>query len=159
MERTMNRTLALLLFLCVFAFGGAANAQLYKWVDKDGKTRYGDTPPPGAKKSEIKAPPPGAPAPTAASKDGKPLTPAQQEQEFRKRQAKDRDVAEKSETERQESATKTRACEQSREALRTLQSGQRVARTDAKGERFFLDETQVAEEVARATQTVQQTCK
>ena len=29
----------------------AASQEIYRWVDKDGKVRYGDTPPPGAKKS------------------------------------------------------------------------------------------------------------
>ena len=71
-----------------FFFAAAASAQQYKWVDQDGKVRYGDTPPPGVKAQRLK-PPPGAsaPAPAAAAKQGekgeKPLTP---EEAFRKRQ-------------------------------------------------------------------------
>jgi transcriptional regulator with AAA-type ATPase domain len=45
-----------------------------------------------------------------------------------------------------------------RALLRTLESGQRIARTDAKGERSFLDEAQVAQEAAKARQAVQQWC-
>ena len=47
--------------------GSAAAQQMYKWVDKDGKVRYGDTPPPGAKTSTVAAPspPPASGAPAA----------------------------------------------------------------------------------------------
>ena len=53
---------------------GLAHAQAYRWVDKDGKVRYGDTPPPGVKAAPMKgisgnpAPPP---PPAPGSKDGK----------------------------------------------------------------------------------------
>src|SRR5436190_24256368 len=87
------------IFLALLFAAGTANAQLYRWVDKDGKVRYGDTPPPGAKTSSIKAPPPGPATSAAASKDAKdakdgkdgkaakkgPLTAAEKEQEYRER--------------------------------------------------------------------------
>jgi hypothetical protein len=98
-----------------------------------------------------------APAPSAAAKKdaGKPLTP---EQAFRKRQedaAKERETQAKSD---QEAQLKRENCDRAQAALRTLESGQRISRTDAKGERVFLDESQVAQETARARQTVQQWC-
>lgn len=44
--------LGLALLLCA----GAASAQMYKWVDANGKTHFTDTPPPpSAKKAELKA--------------------------------------------------------------------------------------------------------
>ena len=43
-----------LIFLMALMLAGAAHAQLYKWVDTDGKVRYGDSPPPGAKASALK---------------------------------------------------------------------------------------------------------
>src|SRR5258708_34480787 len=61
----------LLLILAVLAFSGAASAQAYKWVDKDGKVRYGDTPPPDATKGTRLKGPSGAPAATAPATDGK----------------------------------------------------------------------------------------
>src|SRR5689334_21122673 len=84
------------IYLALLLCAGTAFAQMYRWVDKDGKVRYGDTPPPGAKTSSIKGPASSAaPAPAAAAKDAKdakkgPLTPAEQEQEYRKRQAESR---------------------------------------------------------------------
>ncbi|MGH8724443.1 MAG: DUF4124 domain-containing protein, partial [Burkholderiales bacterium] len=34
-------------FLAVALFAAAATAQQYKWIDQDGRVRYGDVPPPG----------------------------------------------------------------------------------------------------------------
>ena len=157
----MIRIVIAIVFLLAAA---SAGAQMYRWVDKDGKVRYGDTPPPGAKTSSIKAPQSGgaAPqAPAASSKDAKkgPLTPAEQEQEYRKRQAEARKAAEKAESENQSKNDLSEACARSKEYLGTLNSGQRVARTNPSGERYYMDENQVAQEVAKAQQAVQKSCK
>ena len=149
--------------LAALAITGAAHAQLYKWVDKDGKVRYSDAPPPGAKASTLKGAQSGpaeAPVP-AASKDAKkaPLTPAEQAQEFRKRQAEARKASEKADAEGQAKTELSEACARSREYLSTLNSGQRIARTNPSGERYYLDENQVAQEIAKAQQAVQKSCK
>ncbi len=71
------------------AFAAGAAAQAYRWVDKDGKVRYGDTPPPGVKASPLKLPQGGganvvSPPDDAAGKAAKkgPLTPAEQDAEY-----------------------------------------------------------------------------
>ena len=57
----------------------AAQAQAFRWVDKDGKVRYGDSPPPGVKATAMKMPGTAAPGPAPAAtpgpaaKDGKVL--------------------------------------------------------------------------------------
>jgi hypothetical protein len=151
----MNKALLIILGI---AFAAAASAQQYKWVDKDGKVRYGDVPPPGVKATPLRAPPPrAAAAAPAAKKDaaGKALTP---EQAFRKRQEdaeKDREKQAKADQAAQE---KRENCTRSQDALRTLESGQRISRTDSKGERYFLDDSQVAQEMAKARQNAQQWC-
>ena len=53
------RTIVLL--LAIAATGGVAHAQMYKWVDKDGKTHYTDSPPPDDAKKL--APPKGSSTP------------------------------------------------------------------------------------------------
>ena len=159
----MRKTLIIL--LTVFA-AGAAQAQIQCWTAKDGKRECGDTPPAGAKVREIRAPSapattPGAPAAKdAAGKDAKkgPLTPVEQEQAFRKRQVDAEKAREKDEKARADAATKKENCERAREAQRVLESGQRIARTDAKGERHYPDEAQVAAESANARQLIQQWC-
>jgi uncharacterized protein DUF4124 len=148
----MKKLLAL-----TFFFAAAASAQQYKWVDQEGKVRYGDVPPPGASATRIKPPSAGAPAAAAeAKKDGgKALTP---EQAFRKRQ----DDAQKEQQNQakadQESQARRENCTRAQEWLRSLETGQRIARTDAKGERYFLEDAQVAQETAKARQAVQQSC-
>jgi hypothetical protein len=156
---------ALLVLLAMFA-AGAAQAQIQCWTGKDGRRVCGDTPPPGAKVREIRgtaATAPAAEAPSqkdAAAKDARkgPLTPAEQEQAFRKRQL-DAEKAREDEAKAQaEAAQKKENCERSREALRALESGTRIARTDARGERYYLEEAQVAAEVAKAREQVRQSC-
>jgi hypothetical protein len=149
------------LLVLSFFFAAAVSAQQYKWVDKDGKVRYGDVPPPGVTATPLKAPPPGSASPAApaaaAKKDGdKPLSP---EAAFRKRQEeaeKDREKQAKADQDAQE---KRANCARAQDALRSLESGQRIARTDSKGDRYFLDDAQTAQETARARQSVQEWCK
>jgi len=136
------------------ALAAAASAQQYKWVDQDGRVRYGDVPPPGVKATPLK-PPPGPAAP-AAKKDAKaPLSP---EAAFRKRQedaAKDRDKQAQVD---QQAREKQENCARAQENLRTLEAGGRISRTDAKGERYYLDEAQMAQEIAKARQNAQGWC-
>jgi len=160
---------AMPMFLALLFVAGAASAQMYKWVDKDGKVRYSDTPPVGTKTSTVKAPQsagesPAASAADAKSKDGKdakkgPMTPAEKEQDYRKRQAEAGKEAEKADAERRAKAERNEGCERTREYLRTLESGQRIARSNPAGERYYLDENQVAAEVAKAQQSVAAACK
>jgi hypothetical protein len=153
------------IFLFALAFAGAAHAQ-YRWVDKDGKVRYGDTPPAGVKATALGAPASGsAPAvPAAASKDAKkedakkgPMTAAEKEQDYRKRQAEAKKDQEKSEKSQQAATDKAENCKSAREYQRTLETG-RVARTNAAGERYYMEEDQIAQELAKSKQAVQKNC-
>jgi hypothetical protein len=146
-----------LLFILIIGCAAAASAQQYKWVDKDGKVRYGDVPPPGVTATPMRPPPPGTAPASAAKKDGeKPLSP---EAAFRKRQEEAEKEREKQAKAGQEAQEKRENCTRAQDALRSLESGQRVARTDSKGERYFLDDAQTAQETARARQSVQEWCK
>ena len=152
------------IFLAMLLAASSASAQMYKWVDKDGKVHYGNTPPPGSKTTSVKAPQSGAAAPAPASSAGDakkkgPLTSAEQEQEYRKRQQEADKDGKKAEQEQQAKAQRNEGCERTREYLNTLQSGQRIARTNPSGERYYMDENQVAQEIAKAQQSVQQACK
>jgi hypothetical protein len=163
----------ILVFLSVAAAGAAfslpAQAQIKCWNDANGKRVCGDAPPPGAKVTTLKGPSgPADPAPGAAAKDGKggkdadkkkgPLTPAEQEQEYRKRQQESQKSAAKADEQRKEAEAKRENCERSREVIRTLESGQRVGRIDSKGERYYLDEQQTAQELAAARERARANC-
>lgn len=141
----------------LLAFGASAFAQQYKWVDKDGRVRYGDVPPPGVQARPLR-PPPAVSAPPAAPDAKAPLSTAEKDAEFRKRQEEALKEREKQEIASRDAAAKKENCARAQEYLRTLQSGQRITRTDAKGERVFLEDSQIAQETAQARQAVQQWC-
>ena len=156
----MKNTLLLLIGLAV---AGVAQAQIKCWTGADGKRACGDAPPPGAKVTTLKVPSAPEAAPDskgAAAKDARkgPLTPAEREQEYRKRQAEAQKSAAKGEQERQDAEAKRENCDRSREMLRTIESGQRIQRTDAKGEIYYLDDAQREREAGKARQLVQQNC-
>jgi hypothetical protein len=157
-----------LFFALAMAFAAAALAQQFKWVDKNGKTQYGDTPPAGVKATPLRgssAPPPSAPAPEAkaAAKDAKaapkgPLTPAEQEAEFRKRQLEAQKAREKDEKTAQDQEARRTNCANAQEQVRVMESGQRVSRTDAKGERYYVEDDQRAAELAKARKAASAWC-
>jgi len=141
----MNKTL---LFALACAFATTALAQQYKWTDKNGRTQYGDAPPPGVKATPLRPPPP---APAAAAKPAQPDT-AKKAQEA----AKDRD---KLAQDQKAAQAKKENCARAQDYLRNLQSGQRLSGIDSKGERYYLDEAQVAQETAKAQRGVQEWCR
>jgi flagellar biosynthesis GTPase FlhF len=161
----------LIVIAASLAFSATAAAQMYKWKDKDGHTRYGDVPPPGADATPMRGPsrsaPYAAPAPDDAkpddakpdakadAKNEKPLTP---EQAFRKRQQERAAADEKAQQERQRAEAKRSNCETAQTQLRVLQSGQRVSSVNAAGERVYLDDDQRAAEMNRAQKAVADWC-
>jgi hypothetical protein len=160
----MRRTLVFLLFALA---AGTAQAQIKCWTEANGKRGCGDTPPPGAKVTMVRgAPSAPAPAPDPAAKGAKdakdakkgPLTPAEKEKDYRERQDEAQKVAAKAEKERQDKAAKDEGCARSREYLQTLDSGQRIAKVNSSGERYYLEEAQVAQEKAKAREMIQKTC-
>ena len=159
-----------LLFAAGLLVAGTACAQ-YKWTDQNGRVQYSDTPPAGVNAAPMRqrsAPPPRADSSDSkddakdAKDDGKdakkgPLTPAEQDAAFRKRQqdaAKEREKQAKTE---HDAKTKKDNCQRSQAAARSLESG-RVVRTDTQGENYYLDEAQIAQEKSRAQQLVQEWC-
>jgi hypothetical protein len=142
----------LIVLMTALAFAASAAAQQYRWIDKDGKVEYGDTPPPGAKATRLNLPA-AAPQPPAPAKDA--LTP---EAAFRKRQQERREQEEKAAKERAAAEAKRLNCQQAQAALRQLQSGQRITSLNAAGERVFLDDEQRARETERAQQAVSEWC-
>jgi len=172
-------SVAIALALCVAL---PASAQMYKWVDANGKVQYSDKPPPSNIKTEKLRPPPPAPTPSApaagaagtggaagagdakggAPKDAAksaPRTAAEQEQAFRKRQAESAKAQEKQAQKDKEAGDRAENCKRAKAALANLELGGRQSRIDEKGERVFLDEQQITQETAKARQEVAAACK
>jgi hypothetical protein len=142
------------------AFAAAAAAQS-KWVDKDGRVTYGDAPPQGANAQSMGRAPSGygTQAEATETKDDakKPLTAAEQDAENRKRQKDAEKDREKQAHSEQAAAAKRENCARANENMRVLEAG-RVARYDSKGERYFLDDSQIAQETVKARQEARQWC-
>ena len=155
----MRKILVFLTFAAAATAMGTAQAQIKCW-NENGRRVCGDAPPAGAKVTTLKGPSgPADAAPDPASKDVKkgPMTPAEREQDYRKRQLEAQKAADKSAAEKKDSDAKKENCERAKEALRSFESG-RVARTDDKGERYFLDDNQLASETAKARQIAKDSC-
>jgi hypothetical protein len=157
----------LLILAVALAFSGGAAAQLYKWKDANGRTRYGDTPPPGVNATQLRngpasgyAPPPAPASEARDEKNGKAakeekLTP---EQAFQKRQKERAAAEEKAAKERAEAEGKRQNCQAAQTQLRILESGQRVSTVNTAGERVYMDDGQRAAETARAQKAVSDWC-
>jgi hypothetical protein len=99
------------------------------------------------------------PAAIAAPEKGAAKTPAEQDLEFRKRQSEAAEQKSKAEKDSAAAEEKRKNCERARGQLAALESGQRVSRPNAKGEREFLDDAQRAEEIANSRKAVESLCK
>lgn len=105
-----------------------SDAVLYKWVDENGRTVYGDQPPPGAKPERLNASV--GPADPNAVKDM-----ANKDAEIRKRQQQRVDDAAKVEKEQSDAKRKLDQCIQARGRIRTLREDAVIYRYNEKGER------------------------
>ncbi|MEQ1516074.1 MAG: DUF4124 domain-containing protein [Usitatibacteraceae bacterium] len=134
-------------------------AQVYKWVDKDGKVQYGDTPPPAsATKVEAKkvdAPPP--PPPAVAATPSKSLQ--EQAKDYEKRKTDAAAKSKKNESEQQNEAVKASACSEARGAVRELESGRPIARASEGGGREYMDDAARQTEMAKARKAIADFCK
>jgi len=145
-----------------------AQAQ-WKWRDRNGQTQYSDLPPPaGIAESDILQRPTAAQrtAPAAATAasgaaSGPSLAPKGSDPELEaKRRKSEQDVAAKKKAEDEKVAiAKADNCLRAKAQVRTLDSGVRIARTNDKGEREFMDDAARAAETKRAQDIVASDCK
>lgn len=168
------RAYVAILAAAVALAAGVAQAQTYRWVDKDGKVRYGDIPPPGAKGTPLKAPatgsapaaPPASAAKDGAAKDGAskdvkkgPLTPAEQEQAYRERQMKAKEAQDKTGKEQAEATQRKQACDSAQEGLRGYERGGRISSVNAQGETVILDDNERAARMDLMRKSAAENCK
>lgn len=141
----------------------------WKWRTPDGRCCiYSDRPPPqGVPDKDILARPAGnrqltivtLPASAAASAAGPAAKASDPELEARRRKEKDaKDAAAKAE-EAKVAQERAENCARAREYQRTLDSGVRITRPNAKGEQEVLDDQGRSQESARTQQAVDANCK
>ena len=165
-------TLVLMFALLAAGLSGHASAQ-WKWRDKAGVVQYSDLPPPaGIAEKDIlqrpgagqrKAAVPAAPASAASAAAAAPAAalPRGVEPELEaKRRKVEQDQAAKTKAEDDKLvAARADNCIRAKAYERTLDEGSRITRTDAKGEREFLDDKTRADESRRTKAIITSDCK
>ncbi|MDD3484602.1 DUF4124 domain-containing protein [Azovibrio restrictus] len=134
-----------------------AQAQVYKWKDAQGRTVISDTPQPGSGKQVPVVQTPATTTPDAEEDKNKSW--AEKDMELKKRQQEKKENAAKAEKEKAEAAQKQENCERAKKQKAMIDSGERLATRNAKGEREFMDDAQRQQESQRASQAVQEWCK
>lgn len=156
-------------------------AEIYKWVDKDGTVKYTDTPPPTGVKSlstigkktvapaaqtpspEASQIPPGAstkiqtPNTAKAESAGKADNTTAEAQAKKKRELEE--IAKKNKAELEAQAKKKELnCATAKTNYQTYSQGGRIYKTNEKGERIYVDEKDLAEGAAQAQRDMQEYC-
>ncbi len=147
---------------------GAGAAQ-WKWVGPGGVVQYSDQPPPpGIAPRDILQRPAGGSTPTpapAASSAQTGAAPAPAPTELEKKIAEKKKAEDKAREDAQRLQREVQAqqmgqnCLQAQRQLQLIDSGQRLARLDAQGNRYFLDDSQRAAERARVMALITQYCR
>ncbi len=174
-----------LLLLCLAMLPMLANAEIYKWKDKDGSVRYSDVPPASNVKHEPmvgkKIPKPTGQAPltavegdvtTAINRDkastakekaaadknkagGAPLS----KDEAAAKRAKDAEEQKKADEAKQaDLKLKQENCKASKSNLATFVNGGRIAKTNEKGERTYLGDDEINQGKLDAQRDVEKYC-
>lgn len=169
------RSLAALAFTAAMAAPALAQ---WQWIDNAGRKVYSDTAPPAgtpdknilkrpAAAGPMSASPAHPPAPAAASPSapGEAAAPpapqapgVDKELEARKKEAEAAEAAKKKQEAEKLARARAENCQRAKTAKTTLDSGQRLATTNAKGEREIMDDTRRASEAQRLQQIIASDC-
>ena len=173
----MRKHLIFSLLMLSTAGASLSHAQIYQWKDSSGKTVISDSPPPasirqsrtiGTASPASKTTDKGADPEKAseanqekavANEPAKPLTLAEKEAEFRKRQQEAKEKAERDASERAAQQARRENCEAATNNYRLLQSDTPVSQVNAKGELVTLSTNQRQQELERTRKIMQESCK
>lgn len=158
---------------------GTALAQ-WQWVDSSGRKVFSDTPPPAGTpdKSILKRPGARNPAPVVTDAAATPATLSptsisgtttataavpklsgrDAQLEAKKKQAEEAEQAKKKVEADKQAKTRTQNCDRAKAAKGTLDSGIRIATTNAKGEREIMDDKSRASEAKRIDEVIRSDC-
>lgn len=167
-EKT-RRTLPWVALLTLAVLAQPAQAQ-WTWRDKAGQVNASDRPPPRdvPDKDIISrpqlaqrraAPAPASAASGVAAAASAPATALEREIQARKRAADQEQAAKAKADEERNAAQRAESCRSARGQITALESGQRIARMNDKGEREVLDDAGRAEEQRRAREAVAANCR
>ena len=137
------------------AFAPLASAQLYKYVDKDGKTVYSDQPPVNIDTRQLNIQSGGTtatPAPSAKSA-------VDRDKDLQKGRDEAKERAKKSDDLAKQAQAKEQACNQAKSAYQMYADGGRITKYDEKGERVYLGDQELEVERERSKREMDEACK
>jgi Domain of unknown function (DUF4124) len=134
-----------------------ASAQLYKYVDKDGKTVYSDQPPINIDTRQLNIQ--SGASTNAAATGAAPKTALERDKDLQKGRDELRDQAKKTEDAAKQAQAKEQACVQARAAYQTYVDGGRIHKYNDKGEREFLGDEEIEAERDRSKREMDEVCK
>lgn len=171
----MARPIVALLVVLAAAVVALPAAAQWKWRDKSGHVQYSDLPPPAgtADQDILTRPSPtmhraapamtAAPQPAAASavaSASAPRNTADAELEAKRKKAEADAAAKMKADQEKNAALRADNCTRAKSQMTTLESGIRLAQTNAKtGEREYLDDKQRADETRRTREVIAENCK
>ena len=159
----------------LLSFSLTAAAQ-WQWIDKDGRKIFSDRGPgseipeknilkrpAGSKPANVMTPVAAEPEATATTPASAPLAPkdagVDKALEAKKKQAEAAEAAKKKAEDERIARAKAENCRLAKQAKGTFDSGVRISRTNAAGEREFLDDTARAAEAQRLQGVIDSDCK
>jgi hypothetical protein len=153
----MNRTTALVATILLALLSLTVGAQVYRWVDKDGKVQYSDQPPPpGAGKADVTKI--NSSTPSAASTTGAPPKAPEKGKTPEKSKVESANAVKPEEEARQKRETEE-YCQGAKGELRQLQDGDRLAVTAPNGERRFIEDDERATRIQNLQKKIAEVCK
>ena len=140
------------------ALAPAALAQLYKYVDKDGKTVYSDQPPTHIDSKQINIQSGRSSATPAPSSTGNKSY-VERDKDLQKGRDEARDKQKKLAEAAQKAESDELRCTQAKSNHQTFADGGRTHKYNDKGEREYLGEAEMQVEFARTLREMEEACK
>ena len=143
----------IILLACALALAPLVSAQMYKYIDKNGKTVYTDQPPPDADPKNMRIPSSAignAPAGKSA---------VAQDKENQKGKEKAAEGAKKEEEKAAYAKAEAERCDSAKGAYQQYAMGGRITKLNEKGEKVFLGDAEIEAARERAKSQVDQYCK
>jgi hypothetical protein len=145
---------SLLVLALALAAAPFASAQMYKYIDKDGKTVYSDQAPPNTDSKQLNIPSGGFSSPPAA-----PKTAVERDKELQKGRDEVRERAKKAEDAVKQAEARDQQCASAKMAYQAYADGGRIAKYNDKGERIFLGDEEIDAERERSKREMDEACK
>jgi Domain of unknown function (DUF4124) len=135
------------------ALAPLASAQLYKYVDKDGKTVYSDTPPANVESKQINI------QPSSGAGAGGPKSFLERDKETDKAREDAKDKTKKAEEVAKTAAANDERCKQAKIEYQVYADGGRLVKYNDKGERIYLGDAEIDAERIRSQKVMDEACK